>query len=151
MFGNLERIREWAVVCVVAAPFLWLLVLFLLARASGWAKLQRLYQSGLPPRTNPKVTKVRFGRVTYSDVSMGFSEYGIHLQMRVLFKLFHPPLLLPWQAIRNHKQKPIYFTTWDTFDVESEIEPGKFIQARVAELIPREYVKVIKSQVRRTA
>lgn len=86
---------------VFAFPLLWLLVLWVLASASGWSDLSRHY------RCNQKIAKnwrglqnVYVGAIAYGGLIAVACDEGIHLQVLLPFRPFHPALLVPWQDIR---------------------------------------------------
>jgi hypothetical protein len=70
---------------------------------SGWGRLAERYRAP----EQPEVT--RFGRWRsrvsgpYLLLTIGAGRSGLHLASPAWFRLFHPPLLIPWSDIRAER------------------------------------------------
>lgn len=84
-------------------PILWCGVCWLLAQLGGWAALAPRYATHLTPRGTPfRWQDARFGWVSYNNVlQIDVAREGLFLSLPWLFRLGHPPLLLPWHAIHD--------------------------------------------------
>lgn len=101
----------WRIIAVavgggaVAFAAIWLLVVFVIARLSGWAALARVHPA---PAAAPGLDGERFSRAgavfrqaaRYRRcLDLTFDADGLRLRQAWLFRPFHPPLFLPWSAI----------------------------------------------------
>ncbi len=90
---------------------LWMGILALLSRASGWARLARRFAIDRPPSGEVfNWSSARFGFFSsYNGIlQLGVSEKGIHLRPIIIFRYAHKPLLLPWRAIERLEQKKLW-------------------------------------------
>src|SRR4030095_9521810 len=83
----------------------WVSVLGVLARVGGWSRLSATY-----PCDDPRVTSwkglrwAKIGPVSYKQcLSIAVAPEGLYLKtgLPFLFRAFHPPLRIPWSAIRS--------------------------------------------------
>jgi hypothetical protein len=89
----------WLVLPLVLC--VWCAVCLMLAWAGGWSRLARSYRAaGKPAGRSFWMQSARFGWVDYNNcLTMRVSEAGLYLAVFPLFRLAHPPLLLPWSAL----------------------------------------------------
>jgi hypothetical protein len=91
-----------------------LVVVCLVTAARGWMTYGVRHRG--PPEPPPGMT-TRSGQsmMIGSDIApanyrhvitAGFGEAGIYLRTGSIFRLFHPPLLVPWTAVSKVEQKP---------------------------------------------
>lgn len=88
---------------------LWIGVVFLIARAGGWSKLAQEYSTPPDPYKtwDPLETltgrSLLLGRMTNYKrcVTIHITEEGLLLETGMLFKKFHVPLYLPWEALHD--------------------------------------------------
>jgi hypothetical protein len=83
---------------------MWVGVSLLLSKISGWSRLAehyRLVGSFAGPKSY--MCSAMFRRfVGYNNVLIvGFDQTGLYLAVWIPFRIGHPPLLIPWQAVRN--------------------------------------------------
>jgi hypothetical protein len=87
----------------------------LLARAGGWGRAASRFRAPTDnvdqaerfPFTSLVMTGGPLGVARYgSCVTVGLSERGISLALWAPFRLFHPPLLIPWSAVEECKPRP---------------------------------------------
>jgi hypothetical protein len=76
-------------------------IIFLIAYLSGWRKLARHYRTfSSPPYNTAHWKSARIGLGNYNKIlSVGTDERGLYLTVFWLFKVGHPPLLIPWSEI----------------------------------------------------
>ena len=90
---------------------LWCSVLRLLSWMSGWRRLAERFHHPKPFEGSyyrfqtAHMTGVRFGGV----LEIGVGETGLYLVPMILFRLFHPPLLIPWSELRAASVKRFLF------------------------------------------
>lgn len=99
--------REWLVVFAAAIA----LLLYLVSRGYGWHDLARHYRSRNPYRgewiTQPAEDgeptgelEVYFNNsVSQNAIKVGADSQGLHLATSAVFRLFHPPLFIPWNEV----------------------------------------------------
>ena len=78
---------------------------------SGWRRLAERFHHPKPFEGSyyrfqtAHMTGVRFGGV----LEIGVGETGLYLVPMILFRLFHPPLLIPWSELRAAPVKRFLF------------------------------------------
>jgi hypothetical protein len=94
---------------------LWVTVCALLSYLAGWPALADKYRSdrdivGQRYRA-VSLSMGRFvGGVNYSNcATIRLNEEGIALSVQFLFRLFHPPLFIPWEAIVSCEETKVWF------------------------------------------
>ncbi|TYZ14198.1 hypothetical protein FY528_00240 [Hymenobacter lutimineralis] len=98
----------------------WCLVVALLAQLA-WQPLARHFAvTGLPPGEQLAVTQVSLGFVHYSHALLAVvTPEGLGLQPIVLFRVGHPPLLIPWAAIGPVHSSTFLWSTQYTSHVQA--------------------------------
>ena len=102
-------------VFLVVFPFFfvggWCIVSWRLSVMSGWTRLAERfhYPDKFQGRRFHSQT-AKLGRVSYGySLEMGASEQGLYLVPMLLFRLFHKPLLIPWDELRAEPFKALFF------------------------------------------
>jgi hypothetical protein len=87
---------------LVVFPAFWCFVTWIIG-AMGWRTIASLYPDRNPPENYPlEGVMGRVGVAQYRGVLMlGVSDAGIHMSVQVLFRVGHPPILVPWHAIES--------------------------------------------------
>ena len=104
--------------CFVA---IWLGVVALIATAGGWRDLARDY----PAHGEPAPETVRFTGVSLmfgsGPISLGsyrnavtitIDATGFGLTTMMLFRFRHPPIAIPWGALRDHREGSTFGQHW---------------------------------------
>ena len=94
-------------------PVWWFFINYFISRF-GWTGFAERYPAGDPPpvgavtfrRCNGKIG--RWARYN-SCLKVTPLGRGIHVVPRWMFRLFHPPLLLPWEGVRSVTEKRLLF------------------------------------------
>lgn len=96
------------ILAVVSFPILWTLVLGLISAITGWRRLATLYPA---PPGDPEGTRWRFRTAGFRNAShysgclhFTATQGGLHMKLFLPFRPFHPPLLIPWDALRARIQ-----------------------------------------------
>ncbi|MFO1523114.1 MAG: hypothetical protein U1G05_13940 [Kiritimatiellia bacterium] len=91
---------------------IWCLVLGILSSASGWARLAtRFHHPDKFDGTCHHFQSARMKGVNFnSALVIGVSPQGLYLAQMILFRLFNPPLLIPWAEIHAEP----FQTFWST-------------------------------------
>jgi hypothetical protein len=88
---------------VVAFSAIWCFVCWLISIIGGWRRLAQHYRTSDTP--NGPGLFARFLRLGISSyrrtVTVHITPAGLHLAVMPLFRLGHPPLMIPWSAVRN--------------------------------------------------
>jgi hypothetical protein len=102
---------------------LWSLITALLSLASGWPVLAREYRAGSRPsgvRLNGQV--FRIGSVPERNVTcLVIAESGLYLRTLWPFRIFRPPLLIPWPAIKRLRSEKVLWQTRYVIETDSVI------------------------------
>ena len=88
---------------LVVFPAFWCGVVWLIG-ATGWRRLAERYPAALRPEATEhrvaSATSARIGLANYNGVlHVGVSPEGLHLSVMSIFRVGHPPLLIPWNEI----------------------------------------------------
>ena len=92
-----------------------------MAAAGGWRAWAEHYPASMP--TVPEEERYRFasirtaggllGTATYNScVTVGVGREGVSLALWAPFRLFHPPLFIPWQAVKSYRIIAQYRGDW---------------------------------------
>jgi hypothetical protein len=97
--------------------FMWIAVGLILAQVGGWAELARHYRPANP--FEGRMWRFRSGHmrltVHYNNVlTVGASPEGLYLAVLFLFRVGHPPLLVPWKDISTTTGKTLLWR-WAEF------------------------------------
>lgn len=98
----------------IAFGLLWTLIVTLISRAGGWARLAHQY-----PATGPatgetfSLRSAKFGMFSsYRNcLTVTLSLSGIHLQPMIFFRIGHKPILLPWTAVTSYSKHSLFITS----------------------------------------
>lgn len=113
----MEKSLSWLLPSfAVVFPFLfvgmWCLVLRILSSASGWMKLAGRFHH--PDKFEGKCHHFQSARMKLvnfnSALVIGVSPQGLYLRPMILFRFFHPPLLIPWAEIQAEPVQKLCFT-----------------------------------------
>lgn len=98
---------------------LWLTVLFLLTKLSGWDKLAEVYGDRQPFQGKVfHFCSAYIGSVHYKSViNIGVSEAGLYLNPLMIFRLSYPPVLIPWNQINGFEEKSFWLMKYYIFNV----------------------------------
>ena len=100
---------------------MWCGVSMLLSVAGGWRRLAQRYPArGLPTGKRFGWQGARLGWVNYNNcMTIYSSAEGLHLSVWFLFRLGHPPVFIPWEAIRNEQERKVLWVESIRFEVGS--------------------------------
>jgi len=81
---------------------------------SGWLLLAKYYLTDIPPPTELSTWQTgNIGGVSYrNSLNIGITEEGIYLSFIFIMRLFHPPLLIPWDAITK-----AFLNSFDEYEI----------------------------------
>ena len=112
-FEYLSIILEWMTrtgIFPILFVLMWFTVSFIISKKSGWSILKDKF--GLSRSENfARNIKLKLGSGNINGVSfanclrVGANEYGVLLKMLFLFRFGHPPLFIPWSAIKEISTK----------------------------------------------
>jgi hypothetical protein len=104
---------------------MWVFVTFLISRLGGWSRLTPHYQAHFP--FSGKRWSMRSGRMGWANyngcLTVGGNFEGMYLAVFPLFRVGHPPLLIPWDEITTSTSKSFWFTYTD-FTFSRAPSPG---------------------------
>jgi hypothetical protein len=111
----------------------WILVAFLLSRLGGWQKLAEHYPADHPFEGQVvRFQAAQFRRsVNYNGcLNFGASYEGVYIVPMLLFRAFHPPILIPWSDITAQAVKLWRF--WNFVELRSMRAPDIPIRIKPA-------------------
>jgi hypothetical protein len=103
------------VIVIVTAPFalvgFWMGVCWLLGAVAGWRGLASRYRTSEPAPLGAESMSGMLGLISYNGVlEVGLAENGLDLRVMKLFRAGHPPLRIPWAAIRVEGESSGFLT-----------------------------------------
>ena len=108
MQENNEAFPIWLVMAIVVGflvifPTFWCFVVWLISLIGGWRRLAQVYRTSETPGGRLLFTRfVLVGIASYRNtVTLHITPAGLHLAVMPLFRAGHPPLLIPWTALRG--------------------------------------------------
>jgi len=90
---------------------IWIVVMILSAKLSGWQTIARYYRSDSPfhgVRFRFQGARMRFWTNYNSSLTVGANKMGIHLSVWFLSRIGHPPLFIPWRDITMTDRKKLF-------------------------------------------
>ena len=115
--NDLENSLSWLLPSfAVVFPFMfvgmWCLILRFLSSASGWSRLASRFhlQDSFDGKRHHFQSANMNGVNFNSALVIGASPNGLYLSPVFLFRLFHPPLLIPWAEIQAEPVKQWWST-----------------------------------------
>lgn len=132
---------EWAFAVLglaafaVVFPAFWCGVVWLVG-AMGWRPLAARYPAD-GPATGPSLglTSGTIGLANYNgSLRVSVEREGLHLAVMALFRVGHPPMLIPWSEITSVTQKNALWARWYTLrigtpHVTTVRLPGRIVDA----------------------
>jgi hypothetical protein len=87
---------------------MWSFVCWLIALIGGWQRLAHVYPAhGTPVGKRYGGLYGRMGHSSYKGVlNVVVAPEGLHLSTMIFFRPGHPPLLIPWSALRDGEAWP---------------------------------------------
>ena len=97
---------------------LWCLVAKLISLLA-WSRLAVEFGvTDVPAGPQFTLSKARLGVANYQNViQAGVSAEGLSLTMSLLFRIGHPPLLIPWSALGPFRAEKVLWTTFYATDI----------------------------------
>lgn len=104
------RANPW--VFPVFFVLLWCVVGYVVSRFSGWSELAERYRAQAP--FEGEVWRFQSAQMRYmmnynNCLTFGASSEGLYLATLFLFRLGHPPLLVPWGELEIQQEKRFFF------------------------------------------
>jgi hypothetical protein len=122
-----------ATVFIATFPFffvgLWLFVMLVLSRLSGWSSLADAYRSDQPFSGSIEHWQSAQMRATsrYNGcLNFGANAHGLYLVPMMLVRCFHPPLWIPWSEVTSSRSKVWLF--FDYIELRFARVPGLFMR-----------------------
>lgn len=88
---------------------------FIIARVGGWGKLSQYFMG---PATAPRVdtedrfnwvsARMKYGMRYNNALTIMVSKEGIHIRITFFMRLGHPPLFIPWGAVKSLTQSRLF-------------------------------------------
>lgn len=105
----------------VAFGLIWTAVSLLISLFSGWGQLAKYYRTeNIPTGKSLGNYWLLMGPANYRGVTtIQPSSEGLYLSILLLFRLGHPPLLIPWRDIRVSGSVRNGQVNWITLEVGS--------------------------------
>ncbi|MCP3161518.1 hypothetical protein [Myxococcus qinghaiensis] len=111
----LVKTHPWGILLLIGVGLTVLSAVF--SRVSGWHLLARQFRADGPaPSYMRNFTSGKIGWVEYRGcIAVGGDEQGLYLAPSLVFRLFHPPLRIPWSELHDRELTSFFFVKFDTF------------------------------------
>ncbi|NTX14055.1 hypothetical protein HUA76_24935 [Myxococcus sp. CA056] len=111
----LVKTHPWGATLLLVVGFA--LALRVASWMSGWHGLARQFRADGPaPSDMRNFTTGKIGWIDYkSCLAVGGDAQGLYLVPNLIFRLFHPPLRIPWSEIHDREVTSFFFVKRDTF------------------------------------
>jgi len=105
----------------IAFVGVWSFVLWILSHVGGWQALAQQYRTTRKPTGHCfNAEAIRLGLVNYNFISQLCSTpAGLYLSVWSIFKIGHPPLLIPWSELHNPRPVQFLWKKMIRFDIGS--------------------------------
>ncbi|MGC4102139.1 hypothetical protein [Ferruginibacter sp.] len=120
----------------------WVLITFVIARF-GWSSLAGRYKAAPGSFTGTRLSYIsaKINFTNYNNcLNLQYNNEGILLQPIIIFRLFHPPLFIPWNEIMDVKDKTIFFSKWKKMFIGSATVCTITLSRSVFERFEKEYL-----------
>lgn len=128
---------------LVGFVLIWSGVVYLLAWLGGWRRLARLYRTANTPKGAPLGTFwAMVGPVNHKGtLHIQPAPEGLYLSTMALFRMGHPPLLIPWHAIKRHDVEQLSLVKWVALELGNpKITTLRLPSAMVDEAVLAQYL-----------
>jgi hypothetical protein len=114
---------------------MWIGLSFLLSRMSGWHELAERYRAAAEPAGERLIwNSAQVGAVSFrSCLNMNLSSSGFYMSPSLMFRLFMPPLLIPWSDVRFEGFKPFFFLELSCYRLGGPDGPVLFLWRKTGE------------------
>ncbi|MCP5306746.1 MAG: hypothetical protein H6953_14980 [Chromatiaceae bacterium] len=80
----------------------WLVVSYHLGKESGWVNLSKRFMAKQPFEGQYHSGSGKIGSINYKNsLYVSYSQEGVSLKVPILFRVGHPPLLIPWHEVAS--------------------------------------------------
>jgi len=121
---------------------MWVLAVFIISKR-GWSKLAGAYRTDADSFTGTDVGSIsaKINSINYNNcLVLKYNDQGILLKTIFLFRLFHPPILIPWNEIREVEDKKILFFTFKKLTIGSPLVATIMFRRSTFEAFEREFI-----------
>ena len=90
----------------------WIAICMLLSIISGWKSLSADYRANFPfngKKFRMKSGSMRWGTNYGGCLTIGANKEGLYLAIFPIFRIYHPPLFIPWEDISTEIGKQWVF------------------------------------------
>ena len=102
---NINQILLFAIPLIFVT--VWCFTLWLISRLSGWNKLAGTFH--YPDKFTGHVFSFQSARINWANfnngLKIGVSQQGLYMVPMLFFRIFFPPLLIPWSEISTEPKK----------------------------------------------
>lgn len=98
---------------------LWLFVCWILSHVGGWHRLSQSFTTTEKPDNQClNLASIRVGFINYNHcTTLCFSSKGLFISVLRIFRVGHPPLLIPWYELNNPRIKQFLWKRFVIVDV----------------------------------
>jgi hypothetical protein len=105
---------------IVLFGSLWTGIVYFMARFGGWKRLAERYAANAPP-VGGTVMRGATGMVGFTNYKRVLTiiviRDGLYIETSRIFRMFHPPIFIPWHEIHNAAPVTFVFRQYVAFDI----------------------------------
>ena len=120
---------------------LWIGITWLMSWIGGWGKIAKKYAAtgATPEGAVLKHVTGMFGMTRYKHVlTVITTDTGLYIENRKVFRFGHPPLFIPFAAIRKPRKQTLFFWEFIAFSVDDPPLAAVRLPSKVFEGTPVE-------------
>ena len=133
---NNNTVLPFVLVFPVFFVALWCGIIYLISQISGWALLARRFRSTSPftgPTWRWQSCRMRWSSHYGNCLTVGSDPTGLFLDILFLFRIGHPPLLIPWAEVSVRRRSQILFWSYVDLRLGREEQVPLQISAKLAD------------------
>jgi hypothetical protein len=112
----------------------------LISMISGWWSLSKDYRANFPfngKKLRMKSAAMRWGTSYGGCLTIGANREGLYLTISPMFRIYHPPLFIPWKDISTENGKQLKFFNVVKFIFRENLKVHLIVSKRLADRIFR--------------
>ena len=123
---------------LIGFPAIWCFVLFILSNVGSWRRLAQSYRTSEPiSGTVLRWQSAKIGWVNFNRaLTICILDEGLRLSLPFIFRLGHPPLLIPWSDFRDVRSKKVLLITFLEASVGEPVITKLLLPTTITEHLP---------------
>ena len=110
---------------------LWIFVIFIISRFA-WAKMAAAYPGSEDfGGTRIGIISLAVNMMNYNNaIVLKYNDEGLYLKPLFLFRIFHKPVFIPWQEVKDVHDKTVHFFSYKLMTIGDPVVVKLGIKAK---------------------